>query len=70
MKAQISSKELAICAKAASTRAVKRAQAQKIPYTVQEGRNIVKHAADGSKKVTHTLPKAYVKTNSKRFHVA
>lgn len=70
MKTNISSKKLAACAKAASTHAVKRAQAQKIPYTVQEGRNIVKHFPDGNKKVTHKLPKAYLKTDSKHFRVA
>ncbi|MFA6714395.1 MAG: hypothetical protein WCS27_03410 [Victivallaceae bacterium] len=70
MKTRISSKELAVCAEAASRRAVERAQAQKIPYTVQEGRKIVKHFPNGNKEVTHTLPKAYVKTDSKRFRVS
>ncbi len=69
MKNTITSRELAACAQAASKRAVERAQAKQIPYTVQEGRNIVKHAADGSTIIVQTLPKAYVKPTSKHFKI-
>ncbi len=67
---EISSKALQACATAASKRAVERAEARKIPYTVQEGRNIVQRNADGTKTVLETLPKAYVKPALKRYRVA
>ncbi|RKX41923.1 MAG: hypothetical protein DRP64_10645 [Verrucomicrobia bacterium] len=67
---EISSKDLSACAKAASKRAVERAQAMRIPYTVQEGRKIVQHCSDGTKKTVETLPKAYFKPAVKRRSVA
>jgi hypothetical protein len=70
MKDTISSKDLKKCAKAASKRAVERAQARKIPYTVQKGRNIVEHRADGSTKVVGILSKAFVKPAAKLYRVA
>ena len=69
MKETITSKELIACAEAASRRAVERAQAKQIPYTIQEGRNIVQHAADGSTKIVQILPKAYIKPTSKHFKI-
>lgn len=70
MKDNITSKDLEKCAKAASTRAVERAKALRIPYTVQEGLNIVEHRPDGSKKIIETLKRAFVKPSAKRFRVA
>ena len=67
---EISSKDLDACAKEASRQAVQSAQANKVPYTVQEGRNIVQHQTDGTKKVVGTLPKAYVRPLSKSYRVA
>ena len=69
-KINISSKELNACAKAASTQAVRDARANKVGYTVQEGRSIVRHKSDGTKKVIGTLPKAYVKSPVKSYRVA
>ena len=69
MKKNISSKDLAACAKAASTRAVERAQAMNIPYTVQQGRKIVQHKPDGTTRVVETLDKAYVKPAVRRYRV-
>ncbi len=70
MKSDISSKELAVCAKEASRHAVARAQAMKIPYTVQEGRRIVRRNPDGSKDLLETLPKAFVVPAKKRYKIA
>ena len=69
-KKTISSEELQVCAKAASQRAVERAVAMKIPYTVQQGRNIVEHRPDGTTEIVGTLPKAYVKPTVRNYHVA
>ena len=69
-KTNISSKALSECAKAASTQAVKDARASKVAYTVQEGRSIVRHRSDGTKKVVGNLPKAYVKSTTKSYRVA
>ena len=69
-KTNISTKDLKACAQAASKRAVERAQAMKIPYTVQEGRKIVQRQSDGTKTLVVTLPKAYVKPAIKRYRVA
>ena len=70
MKADISSKELAVCAKEASRQAVARAQAMKIPYTVQEGRKIVRRNPDGSTDLLETLPKAFVVLTKKRYKIS
>jgi len=59
MKENITSEELAIQAKKASKRAIERAKALKVPYTVQEGKRIVKYYPDGTKQVIDVLPKAY-----------
>ena len=67
---EISSKDLEACAKAASKRAVERAKALRIPYTVQEGRNIVEHRSDGTKVVVERLEKAFVRTAKKHYRVA
>lgn len=67
---EISSKELDSCARAASKRAVERAKALRIPYTVQEGKQIVEHRPDGSKVVVETLDKAFVRPEKKRYRVA
>ena len=69
MKEIITTKELQKCAQAASKRAVDRAKAKHISYTVQEGRNIVRHIADGTTEIIQTLPKAYVKVNNKHFKI-
>jgi len=69
-KTNISSKALSACAKSASVQAVKNARANKVSYTVQEGKSIVRHRSDGSKEVVGTLPKAYVKSTAKRYRVA
>ncbi len=70
MKSEISSKELAECAKAASKRAVERAQAQGIPYAVQIGKKIVLRHTDGHEELLETLPHAYLKTTKKRYKIA
>lgn len=70
MKDRISSKDLEKCAQAASKRAVERAKALRIPYTVQEGRKIVEHQPDGSKRIIGILVKAFVKPSARRFKVA
>ena len=70
LKSEITSEELRACAKAASTRAVERAQAQRISYTVQEGRNIVRHLPDGSTEVIETLSKAFVKPKTRRYRLS
>jgi hypothetical protein len=67
---EITSKELDSCAKAASKRAVERAKALRIPYTVQEGKRIVEHRPDGSTVVIETLDKAFVRADKKRYRVA
>lgn len=67
---EISSKELNACAKAASKQAVRNAKENNVPYTVQEGKNIVQHRSDGTKRVISTLPKAYVKPAVKSYRVA
>jgi hypothetical protein len=67
---ELSSKKLNACAKAASKQAVRNAKENNVSYTVQEGRNIVQHRADGTKKVISTLPKAYVKPAAKSYRVA
>lgn len=69
-KTKISSKALSACAKAASTQAVRDARASKVDYTVQEGKSIVRHRSDGTKRVIGTLPKAYVKPAAKSYRVA
>jgi hypothetical protein len=69
-KTELSSKELQACATAASKRAVERARARKISYTVQEGRNIVQRNADGTKIIIETLPKAFIKPTTKRYRIA
>jgi hypothetical protein len=69
MSETITTKELEECARLASKRAVDRAKAQKIPYTVQEGKKIVRHTEDGTTTVIQTLPKAYIKINSKHFKI-
>ncbi|QBG48148.1 hypothetical protein EGM51_12355 [Verrucomicrobia bacterium S94] len=69
-KTNISSKELSACAKAASTEAIRKAKANDVSYTVQEGRSIVQHRSDGTKRVVGTLPKAYVKPAEKRYRVS
>ena len=61
MKEDITTEELAIQAKKASKRAIERATALKVPYTVQEGRRLVKCHPDGRKEVLDVLPRAYVK---------
>ena len=66
---EISSKELETCAKAASHKAVRVARAQKVAFTVQQGRSIVQHRADGSKKVVGTLTKAFVRPALKNYRV-
>ena len=68
-KETISREELQVCARAASKRAVQRAEAMKIPYTVQRGRSIVEHFPDGTTKIVGRLPKAYVKPAVSRYHV-
>jgi ribosomal protein L32 len=70
MKSEISSKELARCAKAASRRAIDRAKAQGIPFAVQEGKQILLHHADGHKELLETLPQAYLKPSKKRYKIA
>ena len=69
MREKISSKELMACADAASKRAVERAKARQIPYTVQEGKKIVQYSPDGRTKVLQTLPKAYVKLQTTHFKI-
>jgi hypothetical protein len=69
-KTTISTEELQACAKAASKRAVERAEALKIPYTVQQGRDLVEHRPDGTTKIVGRLPKAYVKPAVSRYHIA
>ena len=69
MREELSSNELNTLAHAASKRAVERAKALRIPYTVQEGKRIVEHRPDGSKKVIGNLPKAFVRPSSKTFKV-
>ena len=67
MKEDITTDELAIQAKKASKRAIERAKALKIPYTVQEGKKIVKYYPDGKKEVIDVLPKAYVRTPQGKY---
>ncbi len=59
MKADITTDELAVQAKKASKRAIERAKALEVPYTVQEGKRIIKYHPDGTKEVIDVLPKAY-----------
>ena len=59
MKEDITTEELAVQAKKASKRAIEKAQALGVPYTVQEGKKLVKHYPDGRKEVIDVLPKAY-----------
>jgi hypothetical protein len=70
LKDHISSRDLETCAKAASKRAVERAKALRIPYTVQEGKNIVEHRPDGSKVIIETLDNAFVRVKEKRYRIA
>lgn len=67
---EISSEELKECASVASKEAIKRALANGVAYTNQQGRKIVQHGADGSKKVIDVLPKAFVRPSIKRYRVA
>jgi hypothetical protein len=67
---EITSEELSICAIAASKEAIRRAKANGIAYTSQQGRNIVQHRADGTTKIIEILPKAFVKPAIKRYRVA
>jgi hypothetical protein len=69
-KTTITREELQECALAASRRAVERAKALRIPYTVQQGRNIVEHRPDGSEVIVGRLEKAYVKPTATRYHIA
>ena len=70
MNKEPTAKDLNVIAKAASRRAVERAKAMRIPYTVQEGKNIVEHLPDGSKRVIGTLDKAFVRPSQKTYKVA
>ena len=70
MKKTLTTNELQKCAHLASKQAVERAVAKQIPYTVQEGKSIVRHIPDGTTEIIQTLPKAYVKLNNKRFKIA
>ena len=67
---EISSEKLKECADTASREAIKRAQKNGIAYTAQQGRKIILHRADGSKKVVGVLPKAFVKPAVRRYRVA
>jgi len=58
------------CALQASIEAQERAKALKIPYTVQEGKSIVRRNPDGSKEVIGILPKAYTKPVKKTYRIA
>lgn len=69
MKNSITSKDLEKCAKAASKKAVERAKALRIPYTVQEGKKIVEHQPDGSIQVIGMLEKAYVRPKKKHYRM-
>ena len=69
MKSNISSKELAGYAKAASRRAVEHAKAQGISVASQEGRKIILSHADGTKEVLQTMPKAFVTPEKRRYKI-
>ena len=69
MKHDLSSDELKTLARAASKRAVERARAMKISYTVQEGKRIVQHQPDGKKKIIGQLKKAFVKPSQKSYRI-
>lgn len=69
MKEDITTEELARYAKKASKRAIERAKALRVPYTVQEGRRIVKHYPDGRKEVLDVLPRAYVKAPKENLKI-
>jgi hypothetical protein len=66
----ISKKALSTCARKASVRAVKKAKASNVAYTVQQGRSIVQHSPDGTTEVVGMLSKARVKPAAKRYRVA
>jgi hypothetical protein len=66
---EISSEELIECARVASQKAIESAKTNGVPYTVQEGRNIVKHSPDGTTTVLDTLPKAYVRPKTKYYRI-
>ena len=70
MREELSAEKINAIARKASRLAVERAKALRIPYTVQEGLNIVEHRPDGSKKIIETLKRAFVKPSAKRFRVA
>ena len=66
-KTEISSEELADFAKAASRRAVERAQVQGISVVSQEGEQIVRHHSDGKTEVLSTIPKPFVTPAKRRY---
>lgn len=70
MKTDISSKDLAGHAKAASHRAVERAKAQGISVVSQEGCQIIVSHADGTKDVLQTMPKAFVTPEKRRYKIS
>ncbi len=66
---EITSEELKECASIASKEAVKRARANGISYTAQQGRRIIQHQADGTTVVIDVLSKAYVKPTVKIYSI-
>lgn len=69
MKDEITTEELAAQAKKASKRAIERAKALGVPYTVQEGKKIITKHPDGSEEVIKTLPRAYCVPPKKKLTI-
>ncbi len=65
MKDEISTEELIACAKAASKEAEERAKVLKIPYTVQEGKSIVRYNPGGRKRSCRNTPESLRQTKGK-----
>lgn len=70
MRNEISSKELATYAKAASKRAVERARALGIAVVSREGENVVKRHPNGHVEQLGTFPHAYSKLPRKRYKLS
>jgi len=69
MQEDITTEELAIQAKKASKRAIEKAKALGIPYTVQEGKRIITKNPDGSEDIIKILPRAYCVAPKKKLKI-
>jgi len=67
MRETISTKKLAVCAKAASKRAIERAWALGTPVVCLDGNRMLRRYPDGREELIRTLPQTYVKTTRKRY---